>query len=77
MSGSSVPEASKFVSIEDASAEKLRIANLNEAKMWRHNGPYATAADVVHIANVQPAQAAGEFLVFNEPTGGFWAAFYY
>jgi hypothetical protein len=64
MSGFCVDEEGRYVSAEDAAAEEQRIAAPRAAKTWRRGGPYNAVDDAFRVANLDPAQHAGEFFVF-------------
>lgn len=53
----------KFASVDDAVAEKQRIAGLGGDKVWRVAGPFLTLNEPIDFANQPPRQRAGEFSV--------------
>lgn len=53
----------KFVSLDDAIAEKQRLAGLNAPRAWRISGPFLTLNEPVDLANRPPASQPGEFSV--------------
>jgi hypothetical protein len=81
MSGFCVDEEGQYVSVEDAAAEKQRIAAPRAAKTWRRGGPYNSVDDVFRVANLDPAQQAGEFFVFVAPDSAgnnhIWGGFFF
>jgi hypothetical protein len=52
-----------FASVEDATAEKRRLAALSGARVWRIAGPFATLNEPIDFANQPPAAQPGEFSV--------------
>lgn len=63
MSGDHTKGERKFVSVEEAVAEKQRIAALNAPRVWRIAGPFLTLNEPVDFANRPPAAQPGEFYV--------------
>jgi hypothetical protein len=52
-----------FASVDDAVAEKRRLAALSGGRVWRIAGPFATLNEPIDFANQPPAAQAGEFSV--------------
>ena len=52
-----------FASVDDAVAEKRRLAALDAHRVWRIAGPFATLNEPIDFANQPPAAQAGEFSV--------------
>jgi hypothetical protein len=46
-------------------------------KIWRHATGFATVAEAVEYANLEPAQQAGEFGVAVDPTEGITGYYFY
>ena len=53
----------KFVSVDDAAAEKERIASLNATRLWQVAGPFLTLNEPIDFANRPPASQPGEFSI--------------
>jgi hypothetical protein len=53
----------KFASVDNAVAEKQRVAALNGERVWRVAGPFTTLNEPIDFANQPPAAQAGEFFV--------------
>ncbi len=53
----------KFASVDDAAAEKQRIAALNGPRLWQVAGPFLTLNEPIDFANRPPASQPGEFSV--------------
>jgi len=53
----------KFVSVDDAAAEKQRLAALGGPRLWRIGGPFLTLNEPVDLANRPPLSQPGEFVV--------------
>lgn len=63
MSGDYTKGEHKFVSVDDAIAEKQRLVGLNAPRAWRISGPFLTLNEPVDLANQPPASQPGEFSV--------------
>ena len=53
----------KFVSVDDAVAEKQRLAAARAPRLWRISGPFLTLNEPVDFVNRPPVQQPGEFFV--------------
>lgn len=63
MSDDNTTRDSKFASVDDAVAEKQRIAAPSGGRVWRVAGPFLTLNEPIDFANQPPAAQAGEFSV--------------
>ena len=63
MSDDNTTTERKFVSVENAVAEKKRLAALSGERVWRVQGPFLTLNEPIDFANQPPRQQAGEFSV--------------
>ena len=53
----------KFVSVDNAVAEKQRLAALNTPRLWQVSGPFLTLNEPIDFANRPPVSQPGEFFV--------------
>jgi len=52
-----------FTSVDNAVAEKQRLAAVSGERLWRVAGPFTTLNEPIDFANQPPAAQAGEFSV--------------
>ena len=52
-----------FTSVDNAVAEKQRLAAVSGERLWRVAGPFTTLNEPIDLANQPPAAQAGEFSV--------------
>jgi len=53
----------KFVSLDNAVAEKQRLAALSPPGLWHVAGPFLTLNEPIDLANQPPASRPGEFFI--------------
>ena len=53
----------KLVSVDDAVAEKQRLAALAAPRRWQVSGPFLTLNEPIDFANQPPVSQPGEFFV--------------
>ena len=63
MSDDNTARERKFASVDNAVAEKQRLAADSGGRVWRVAGPFATLNEPIDFANQPPAAQAGEFSV--------------
>lgn len=71
MSDDDTTAGSSPASVEDAVAEKQRIAGLSGDRVWRIAGPFLTLNEPVDFANQPPASRGGEFFVVSAANAFF------
>jgi hypothetical protein len=63
MSDDNTTREHKFASVDDAVAEKKRLAALSGERVWRVAGPFTTLNEPIDFANQPPRAKAGEFFI--------------